>query len=54
MRQYPDYVQIELPWINRIPSHWRITKNKCIFDESKDLVGEFSDRYTLLWVATMN
>ena len=48
MRQYPDYVQIELPWINRIPSHWRITKNKCIFDESKDLVGEFSDRYTLL------
>ncbi len=48
MKPYPNYSPINLPWMKQKPNHWKMLKNKCVFDESKDLVGEDSDEYTLL------
>lgn len=48
MRAYERYDSIDLPWMNTIPCGWRTTKNKCIFEESKELVGEKSNEYSLL------
>ena len=28
MNKYKSYAQIDLPWIERIPSHWKINKVK--------------------------
>lgn len=48
MNKYNDYRQIDLPWLKDIPSHWGIRRNKNIFTEMKNEVGEDSDKYTLL------
>lgn len=48
MKQYDRYIPIDLPWMKSIPGDWKITKNKCIFEESKELVGEKSKEYSLL------
>ena len=48
MKQYDRYIPIDLPWMKSIPDGWKITKNKCIFEESKELVGEKSKEYSLL------
>ena len=48
MKPYPNYSPINIPWMKQKPNHWKMLKNKCVFDESKDLVGEDSDEYTLL------
>lgn len=48
MRAYSDYQMINLPWLKQIPSHWEIRRNKNIFTEMKEEVGERSSEYTLL------
>lgn len=48
MKQYVQYNPIDLPWMKTIPAGWEVTKNKCIFDESKELVGEKAKEYALL------
>ncbi|MDE6441770.1 MAG: restriction endonuclease subunit S, partial [Clostridia bacterium] len=48
MKPYPSYKTIELPWLHNIPSHWGILRNKNIFTEMKNEVGENSAQYTLL------
>lgn len=48
MKHYDRYDPIDLPWMGAIPNGWNITKNKCIFEESKELVGEKSKEYSLL------
>ena len=50
MNKYNDYRQIDLPWLKDIPSHWGIRRNKNIFTEMKNEVGEDSDKYTLLLI----
>lgn len=52
MAQYPNYKIFDLPWINTIPSHWNIQRNKNIFKEVKDEVGQEASQYTLLSLTT--
>ena len=48
MEKYESYKPTDLPWLEHIPSHWEIKKNKNVFVESKELVGDKSSDYTLL------
>lgn len=48
MNRYLQYKHIELPWLSEIPAHWDIVRNKNVFSEIKDTVGEDSASYTLL------
>ena len=48
MNPYNEYKEIDLPWLKKIPSHWQVLRNKNVFTEMKDEVGEHSDDYTLL------
>lgn len=48
MRRYDSYKDNGIQWIGEIPSHWKVYRNKDIFTESKELVGEDSLQYTLL------
>lgn len=48
MKKYDEYKKIPLPWLNEIPSHWDVWRNKNIFKEMKSEVGEKHANYTLL------
>ena len=39
---------MNLPWLKAIPAHWEIRRNKNVFTEMKEEVGEHSSEYTLL------
>ncbi|MCB6200996.1 restriction endonuclease subunit S [Extibacter muris] len=48
MKKYEEYKSISLPWLNEIPSHWEVRRNKNIFTEMKEEVGVDAPQYTLL------
>lgn len=48
MSAYTEYQTINLPWLKEIPVHWKVQRNKNIFVEQKEIVGEKSTEYTLL------
>lgn len=48
MRKYESYQPMGLPWPSQVPQHWSISRNKNVFEESKETVGENFSRYTLL------
>lgn len=48
MRKYESYQPMGLPWLSQVPLHWSISRNKNVFEESKETVGENFSRYTLL------
>lgn len=49
MKKYGEYTSIGLPWYpNGAPSHWKILRHKNVLTQHKELVGENSDKYTLL------
>lgn len=48
MKVYPNYSATPLPWLSQIPSHWSLARNKNIFQEVKETVGENADVYPLL------
>ena len=52
MRTYPDYSVVPLPWLPNIPAHWELVRNKNIFEETKDVVGDNADTYPLLSLTT--
>ena len=52
MKAYSEYVDAPLPWLSEIPSHWELARNKNIFQEVKDVVGENTDAYPLLSLTT--
>jgi len=52
MKAYPDYVTTPLPWLPMMPSHWKLARNKNIFQEVKDIVGDNADAYPLLSLTT--
>lgn len=52
MKAYPEYIATPLPWLSKIPSHWELARNKNIFQEVKETVGENSDAYPLLSLTT--
>lgn len=47
-KKYDSYRAIDLPWLKEIPTHWSILRNKNIFTEMKEEVGEKSSDFTLL------
>uniref|UniRef100_UPI003FEEE6AE restriction endonuclease subunit S n=1 Tax=Candidatus Fimivicinus sp. TaxID=3056640 RepID=UPI003FEEE6AE len=48
MSAYAEYKEINLPWLKAIPIHWEVRRNKNIFTEQKEIVGEKLSDYTLL------
>lgn len=52
MKAYPEYAASSLPWLPELPSHWKLARNKTIFQEVKDVVGENADEYPLLSLTT--
>lgn len=48
MSEYAEYREVNLPWVKAVPAHWEIRRNKNIFTEQKEIVGERSADYTLL------
>ena len=48
MKKYERYQPMGLPWLSQVPQHWSISRNKNVFEESKETVGENFSRYTLL------
>lgn len=48
MKAYSNYSATPLPWLSQIPSHWSLVRNKNIFQEVKEIVGENADAYPLL------
>lgn len=52
MKAYPVYVATPLPWLPMMPSHWKLARNKNIFQEVKDIVGDNADAYPLLSLTT--
>lgn len=48
MKKYENYRKIGLPWLEYIPFHWKSLRNKNIFKEQKEVVGENFINYTLL------
>jgi type I restriction enzyme S subunit len=49
MKRYGEYTNIGLPWYpDGVPSHWTILRHKNVLTKHKELVGENSDKYTLL------
>lgn len=47
MKQY-YYKTTNIPWLNKIPEHWKLLRNAIIFRENKDIVGVNHKQYTLL------
>ena len=39
MNKYENYKKVEIPWVRKIPTHWRIERNKNIFIKTKSVVG---------------
>lgn len=52
MRTYATYEKTPLPWLPEMPSHWKLARNKNVFCETKDTVGENSDAFPLLSLTT--
>lgn len=48
LKPYDKYNQIDLPWLQCVPSHWGITRNKNVLKLKKKIVGDRHSQYTLL------
>jgi probable type I restriction-modification system len=48
MNRYERYKKVDLPWLEEVPEHWEVKRNKSIFKEKKEVVGERFIDYKLL------
>ena len=48
LRPYENYKSIDLPWLNSIPEHWSVSRNKNMMFQAKSLVGDNHHNYKLL------
>lgn len=48
LRPYENYKSIDLPWLNSIPEHWSVSRNKNMMFQAKSLVGGNHNNYKLL------
>ena len=48
LKPYPKYKEIDLPWLNSIPCHWNLLRNKNFLFDEKEVVGEDSHSFKLL------
>ena len=49
---YSEYKGTSLPWLPEVPSHWELARNKNIFQEVKETVGDDANSYPLLSLTT--
>lgn len=47
-----NLIRTGLPWLPKVPSRWRMMRNKDFLYETKDVVGNKSKEYTLLSLTT--
>lgn len=47
-RRYESYKDTDVQWLDKIPAHWELKKNKFLFKEMKACVGKNASQYTLL------
>ena len=52
MNKYENYKKVEIPWVRKIPTHWRIERNKNIFIKIKSVVGVQNKTTDLLSLTT--
>ena len=45
---YPAYKPSGVPWLGDVPQHWDLVPNRALMTLKKELVGNQSDKYTLL------
>ena len=48
LRPYDEYKRTDLLWLDSIPEHWEMTRNKNVMMLSKDTVGKNHSNYVLL------
>ena len=48
MNKYERYKKVDLPWLEEVPEHWEVKRNKSIFKEKKEVVGDRFIDYKLL------
>lgn len=48
MNNYESYRDVQSFWMDKAPSHWKSLKNKHVFTQKKEVVGENWESFTLL------
>ncbi|MDT7520926.1 restriction endonuclease subunit S [Rhodoferax sp. TBRC 17198] len=48
MNNYESYRDVQSFWMDKAPSHWKSLKNKHVFTQKKEIVGENWESFTLL------
>lgn len=48
VKTYDEYQKTELPWLTKVPSHWTWLRNKNIYAEKKEIVGDRKTEFKLL------
>lgn len=48
LKPYNEYRYFGLPWLEEIPSHWTMMRNKNVLIEKKEVVGSSANNYLLL------
>lgn len=48
LMRYEEYQESDLPWLKCVPAHWKWLRNKNIYREKKELVGDRKSEYVLL------
>ncbi|MCY8316053.1 restriction endonuclease subunit S, partial [Bacillus vallismortis] len=48
LKPYEYYRETTLQWLDKVPSHWDIIRNKNVLDLKKEVVGNQHAKYTLL------
>lgn len=50
--RYKNYKKVDIPWLNEVPSHWEIARNKNLFKHKKNIVGDEGESVQLLSLTT--
>ena len=48
LKPYKEYRYFGLPWLEEVPSHWLMLRNKNVLIEKKEVVGSSANNYLLL------
>jgi type I restriction enzyme S subunit len=48
LKPYNEYRYFGLPWLEEVPSHWAMLRNKNVLIEKKEVVGSSANNYLLL------
>ncbi|OIJ13556.1 hypothetical protein BKP37_09710 [Anaerobacillus alkalilacustris] len=48
LKPYEQYKEVNLPWLDKVPVHWDLVRNKNVMTLKKDIVGDQHNNYTLL------